>query len=263
MASKKALAKAAKEINDLLFDEDDEQRIDLKASAEKITEGLEEALGFKDDPCVISDEDRDGLSKSTAAVLEEIEAEADAQEDDENEDNEEDTNNKDDSEEAEPEDKEEDIRIDELKAFCEAWDIKIPKKATVANLTKIIKKQDWSDDAKCDDGDKAILTKLGIISGEDNLQEEKEEKLPKAKTEKKDKKKAPKTDKTEKKGKRGRKGSGIGVFVRKQLSTKKGWKRSNEDILEDVLAKFPEANTTKGNIGWYRNAMKKDDTAPM
>jgi hypothetical protein len=50
---------------------------------------------------------------------------------------------------------------------------------------------------------------------------------------------------------------GIGKYIKNILSTKKGQERKNEDILKEVLNKFPEAKTTVSCISWYRMDIKK------
>jgi outer membrane biosynthesis protein TonB len=50
---------------------------------------------------------------------------------------------------------------------------------------------------------------------------------------------------------------GIGKYVKNILNTKKGQERRNDDILKEVLTKFPEAKTTVSCISWYRMDIKK------
>lgn len=46
---------------------------------------------------------------------------------------------------------------------------------------------------------------------------------------------------------------GVGDFVKAQIMAGK----DNEKILEAVQIKFPEANTTKASVNWYRSALRK------
>ena len=84
-----------------------------------------------------------------------------------------------------------------------------------------------------------------VDKGKDKKVEKKEDKEPAKKTEK------PVVKKAEKKG------LGIGKYIQDILKTKIETKRTNEDILKDVLKKFPKAKTNLSNISWYRNDLKK------
>ena len=46
---------------------------------------------------------------------------------------------------------------------------------------------------------------------------------------------------------------GIGALIRELISKGKG----NEEIVDTVLQKFPDAKTNAANVSWYRNDMKK------
>lgn len=47
---------------------------------------------------------------------------------------------------------------------------------------------------------------------------------------------------------------GIGDFIKTQILAGK----DNEKILELVLTKFPEANTTNASVNWYRSKLRQE-----
>jgi hypothetical protein len=59
--------------------------------------------------------------------------------------------------------------------------------------------------------------------------------------------------------KKGNKKLGIGTFVVENLKNNKFKKLSNEQIVEKVKKKFPEAGTTSANINWYKRKIKKGE----
>lgn len=58
---------------------------------------------------------------------------------------------------------------------------------------------------------------------------------------------------------KGTKKLGIGQYVVENLKNNKFKKLSNDQIVERVKKKFPEASTTAANINWYRGKIKKGD----
>lgn len=60
---------------------------------------------------------------------------------------------------------------------------------------------------------------------------------------------APKAEKAEKAKK-----PGVGDFVKQQILAGK----DNDKIIELVLSKFPDANTTKASVNWYRSKLRAE-----
>lgn len=49
-------------------------------------------------------------------------------------------------------------------------------------------------------------------------------------------------------------GKGVGAYSRELIRAGK----SNAQVLEMVMKKFPDANTTVSSVSWYRNNMRKE-----
>lgn len=111
-----------------------------------------------------------------------------------------------------------------------------------------------------DDISKATMAVVEAIPKPKKDKKEKMPKPPKEEKKKEGKKKESKAAKTggKKKGKK----RGVGAAVRELLSTKKGWKRDNEDVAKEAKKQFPDSAVCTAHIIRYRAMMRKEGIAP-